>query len=207
MPSPLPHAIPKRYADPFARVVAKTGATPDMITAAGLGLNVIAGAALAAGRFTSGGSLIIAGGILDLLDGAVARTTGKSSLFGSVFDSTADRYGEAANLFGLLAYYVSRGARTEPALIFAAMVGSIQTSYIRARVEAIGMDLRDGAFTRTERVVLLAAALLLAKRRGWGWVMPATLWTLAIGTNITAAQRLQAAWQKTKGMLGAEDPH
>lgn len=207
MPSPIPHAIPKRIADPIASLVARTGATPDLITAAGLLCNVAAGGALALGRFATGSGLILAGGALDLLDGAVARATGKSSLFGSVFDSTADRYAEAANLFGLLAYYVARGDRVEPVLLFAAMAGSIQTSYVKARVEVVGMKLNEGAFTRAERVLLLAAALLLASRTGWGWVLPATLWILAIGTNLTAVQRLHAAWQKTRGMLGAEVPH
>src|SRR5947209_250026 len=140
MPSPIPHAIPKRIADPIAGVVARTGVTPDMLTAGGLGLNLVAGAALALGRFRLGGGLIFAGGTLDLLDGAVARVTGKSSLFGSIFDSTADRWAEAANMFGLLGYYVAQGSRTEPVLLFAAMVGSIQTSYIRARVEAVNMQ-------------------------------------------------------------------
>ncbi len=204
---PIPHSIPKRYADPVAAIFAKAGLTPDVITASGLALNVAAGGVIAFGEFGLGGTLILAGGALDLLDGAVARVTGKSSLFGAVFDSTADRYGEAANLFGLLAYYVARGNKVEPMLLFAAIVGSIQTSYIRARSEGIGVKIKEGAFTRAERVLLLAAALLLARRPGWGWALPATAWALAIGTNITAAQRLFFAWQKTKGILGAEDPH
>jgi len=207
MPSFIPHAVPRRYADPIAKLVAKTGITPDMVTSAGLAANVAAGAALALGRFGLGGSLILAGGGLDLLDGAVARATGRSSLFGSIFDASADRWAETANLFGLLAYYVSQGDKVEPVLLFAAMAGSIQTSYVKARVEAVGMDLKEGTFTRAERVLLLAAALLLAGRPGWGWVLTVTLWILAIGTNITAVQRLYHAREKTKGMLGAEDPH
>jgi len=207
MPSFIPHAVPRRYADPIAKLVAKTGVTPDMVTSAGLAANVAAGAALALGRFGLGGSLILAGGGLDLLDGAVARATGRSSLFGSIFDASADRWAETANLFGLLAYYVSQGDKVEPVLLFAAMAGSIQTSYVKARVEAVGMDLKEGTFTRAERVLLLAAALLLAGRPGWGWVLTVTLWILAIGTNITAVQRLYHAREKTKGMLGVEDPH
>jgi len=102
---------------------------------------------------------------------------------------------------------VSQGDKVEPVLLFAAMAGSIQTSYVKARVEAVGMDLKEGTFTRAERVLLLAAALLLAGRPGWGWVLTVTLWILAIGTNITAVQRLYHAREKTKGMLGVEDPH
>lgn len=207
MPWPIPRAIPKRYADPVAKLIANVGVSADMLTVGGLGANVAAGAALAFGRFGLGGSLILMGGAMDLLDGAVARATGTSSLFGSIFDASADRWAEQANLFGLLAYYVSRGDKAEPVLLFAAMAGSIQTSYVKARVEAVGMDLKEGAFTRAERVLLLAAALLLAGRPGWGWVLRVTLWILAIGTNITAVQRLYHAREKTKGMLGAEVPH
>lgn len=207
MPSLLPRAVPKRYADPVAKLIARTGITPDMLTAGGLALNAAAGVAIGFGAFAAGGGLILAGGALDLLDGAVARATGKSSLFGSVFDASADRYGEAATLFGLLAYYLAQGDRVQPLLLFAAITGSIQTSYIKARVEAIGENLNEGAFTRSERVLLLAAALLLAGRPGWGWVLPATIWVLAVGTNITAVQRLRAAWEKLHGRLGAEVPH
>ncbi len=207
MPSLIPHAIPRRYADPVAKLVAKTGVTPDMVTAAGLALNGVAGVALAAGKFGAGSGLILAGGALDLLDGAVARATGRSSLFGSIFDASADRYAEMANLFGLLTYYVSRGARVEPVLLFAAMAGSIQTSYVKARVEVVGVEMKEGTFTRAERVALLAVSLMLAERPGFGWALPAALWTLAIGTNITAAQRLYVAWTKTRGKLGAEVPH
>src|SRR5438876_143320 len=154
MPSLIPRAIPKRYADPVAKLIAKTGVTPDMLTAGGLALNVAAGAALAAGKFAAGSGLIIAGGALDLMDGAVARATNRSSLFGSIFDASADRWAEAANLFGLFAYYVARGDKVEPMLLFAAMAGSIQTSYVKARVEVVGVELKEGFFTRSERVAL-----------------------------------------------------
>jgi CDP-diacylglycerol--glycerol-3-phosphate 3-phosphatidyltransferase len=207
MPWSIPHAVPQRYADPVARVIAKTGASPDAITAAGLAANAAAGVALGFGRFTLGSGLIVAGGALDLMDGAVARFTHKSTLFGSIFDATADRYAEAANLLGLTVYYAVRGERLAPVLLFAAIAGSIQTSYVKARVEAVGMQLKEGIFTRAERVVLLAVALLISDRPGFGWVMPLTLWLLAVGTNLTALQRLYYAWQKTRGMLGAEDPH
>jgi len=207
VPSLLPRAVPRRYADPVAKLIARAGITPDMLTAGGLALNAAAGVAIGVGEFATGGVLILAGGALDLLDGAVARATGKSSLFGSVFDASADRYGEAATLFGLLAHYVAQGDRVQPLLLFAAITGSIQTSYVKARVEAIGENLNEGAFTRSERVLLLAAALLLAGRPGWGWVLPATIWALAVGTNITAVQRLYAAWTKLQGRLGAEVPH
>lgn len=207
MPSLIPHAIPRRYADPFAKLIAKTGLNADQITWGGLALNGLAGVAIAGGRFSLGGGLILGGGALDLLDGAVARATGQSSLFGSILDSAADRWAEIANLLGLGVYFALRGAKVEPVLLFAALAGSIQTSYIRAKVEIVGEDLREGGFTRAERVLLLALALIAADRVGALWPVTAALWALAIGTNVTAAQRLYHAWLKTRGRLGHEDPH
>lgn len=207
MPSLIPHAIPRRYADPFAKLIARAGINADQITWGGLALNGAAGVALAAGRFSLGGALILGGGALDLLDGAVARATGQSSLFGSIFDSAADRWAEIADMLGLGVYYAARGATVEPVLLFAALAGSIQTSYIRAKVESVGGELREGGFTRAERVLLLAFALIAADRVGALWPVTLALWALAIGTNITAAQRLYHAWLKTRGQLGHEDPH
>jgi CDP-diacylglycerol--glycerol-3-phosphate 3-phosphatidyltransferase len=207
MPSFIPHAIPRRYADPIAKLVARTGVTADQITAAGLALNLAAGGALAAGRFALGGGLILAGGALDLLDGAVARATGKSSLFGSIFDASADRWAEIANLLGLAVYFAERGARLEPVLICAALAGSVQTSYVKARAEVVGADLKEGAFTRAERVLLLALAAIAAEQVEALWPLQAALWALALGTNATAVQRLYHAYLKTRGQLGHEDPH
>ena len=67
---------------------------------------------------------------------------------------------EAAVLFGLLVWFSDRGARTEELLLFIAVTGSILVSYVRARAEVIGLKMREGVFTRTERVVIISAGLL-----------------------------------------------
>jgi CDP-diacylglycerol---glycerol-3-phosphate 3-phosphatidyltransferase len=118
-----------------------------------------------------------------MLDGALARMTGKASRFGALLDSVFDRLSEAAVLFGVLLYALDRGHDDQAALAFAAIVGSLMVSYVRARAEGLGVTMTDGLFTRPERVIVLGVALLV------GWLTPA-LWLLAVLTLLTAFQRL-----------------
>jgi CDP-diacylglycerol--glycerol-3-phosphate 3-phosphatidyltransferase len=125
-------------AEPVARLVAKTGVHPNAVTLFGFILNVGAAWVLATGHFLIGGFLVLFAGVFDLLDGALARVTGKGTIFGALLDSTMDRYSEAVLLFGLLIYFARRNDTTEEVLlIFAAMAGSVLISYIRARAEGL----------------------------------------------------------------------
>ena len=118
-----------------------------------------------------------------MLDGAVARITGKSSRFGALLDSTVDRFSEGVLFIGLLAYYVERGSYQEVILVGAAMVGSFMTSYVRSRAEGLGLKCEVGIFTRPERVILLAIGLIFDQ-------MLVILWILAVLSNLIAVQRL-----------------
>ena len=93
-------------------------------------------------------------------------------------------------LLGLLLYYVQRGDRIEPILIYVAVVGSIMVSYARARAEGLGVECKEGLFTRFERVILLVVGLVVG-------VMRPVLWVLAILTVFTAIQRIYSVWRKT----------
>jgi CDP-diacylglycerol--glycerol-3-phosphate 3-phosphatidyltransferase len=123
---------------------------------------------------------------MDLLDGAVARATGKASPFGAMFDSVLDRLSEAAVLGGILLYELQLENHEEAVLAFGAVVGSLMVSYVRARAEGLGTTMTSGLFTRPERVVVTAVALL------FGWLRPA-LWLLAVVTLVTTAQRVNTA--------------
>jgi CDP-diacylglycerol--glycerol-3-phosphate 3-phosphatidyltransferase len=158
-----------------------------MVSVAGFAGNVAAGALAAAGELSWAGALMLVFSALDLLDGALARKTGTVTRFGAVFDSVLDRLSEAAVLAGLLYYFADRGDHTqEIILIYAAVVGSIMVSYARARAEAIGIELREGLFTRAERVILVAGALII----GVDAVLLAALWILAVFSHFTALQRV-----------------
>jgi CDP-diacylglycerol--glycerol-3-phosphate 3-phosphatidyltransferase len=191
----VPHKVSTRFTDPLVSPLASVGVTPNMISVAGFAGNVAAACLAAGGHFLAAGIVMLLSSGLDLLDGALARKTGSVTKFGAVFDSVLDRLSEAAVLGGLLFHFTqTSGDHTEEiVLTFAAIVGSVMVSYVRARAEGIGLELREGLFTRAERVLLLGGALVI----GFGLVRWA-LWVLAILSNLTAAQRVFAVWQKTR---------
>ena len=176
--------LTQRFSEPAAQLVAATGLTPNKVTIAGGFLSLGAGYLASRGHLTGAGVLVVASGALDLVDGTLARLTGKKTKFGAVLDSTIDRIGEAAVLFGLLALYSGLGDTSKVLLVFAAMVGSVLTSYIKARAEGVGLECNVGILTRGERVVIMALGLLLGQ-------VPAALWTLALLSYVTAGQRLR----------------
>lgn len=202
----------------FRRVAvlfAHTPITPNMLTLTGFLINVLVGLAVAWGNLLLGAALIFVAGVFDLLDGALAKVKNQASPFGAFLDSFVDRYGEAAMLGGLLVYYVRQApwgacadcadsgraalhylwtgdAAVNIVLIFFAMVGSTMISYARARAEALKIDCEIGLLPRTERVVLIALGLLFA-------LPTPVLWVLAIGTHITAVQRLLFVWEVSSG--------
>jgi CDP-diacylglycerol--glycerol-3-phosphate 3-phosphatidyltransferase len=187
-------------AEPVARLVAKTGVHPNAVTLFGFILNVGAAWVLATGHFLIGGFLVLFAGVFDLLDGALARVTGKGTIFGALLDSTMDRYSEAVLLFGLLIYFARRNDTTEEVLlIFAAMAGSVLISYIRARAEGLGLDAEVGIMRRTMRVCTLALGLLIPH------VLIYALWILAILTHFTAWHRLFYVWRRTRKLQNKQD--
>lgn len=197
MPSILPHSIPRSVSKPIAGAVARTGVTPNQITLIGFLANVAAAILVGFGFFVAGAVVMLLGGVLDLIDGALARLTGRSTAFGEVFDAVMDRYSEGVILFGLLIWELNHGHMVESALIFATVTGSFLVSYTRARAEVIRMDVKEGLFTRAERVALLALALLFS---GLPHVLAGALWALAILTNVTAIQRLYYVWTRTRSL-------
>ena len=195
MPTLIPHSLPRSISQPVARTVARTGLTPNQITLLGVIGNLIAGVLIGFHQFVAGAILMLAAGALDLVDGAVARLTHHATAFGEVLDAVMDRYSEGIVLFGLLIWELNHIHQVEAALIFATIVGSIQVSYTRARAEVIRLDVKEGLFTRAERVLLLGIALLFS---AVPHLLLVILWILAILTNVTALQRLYYVWTRTK---------
>ena len=158
-----------------------------MLTLAGVLGNAGAAFLAARGDFLPAGIVMLAASSLDMLDGALARATGKATRFGSVFDAVMDRVSEAAVLFGLLYYFSDRGGREEELLIFAAVTASFLVSYTRARAEIVDIPLREGLFGRAERVLLLGIGLMIDQAT-------VALWILAVAAGATAVQRLALVW-------------
>ncbi len=168
-----------------------TGLTPNALTIIGLLLNCVVAVILGRGFLFIGGICVLIAGLFDLLDGAMAKTTDQMTPFGSFLDSTLDRYSEVILYGGLLFYTLSTpDAKVGAILIHLTICGSILVSYARARAESLGYKLQVGLLARPERIVILAAGLIL------GYPIWA-LWLLAIFTNITAVQRIYHLWITT----------
>lgn len=168
------------------------GISPNALTYTGFLLTALSAFVLAGGFFRWGAIVLLIASIFDMLDGALARATAQSSVFGAFLDSTLDRYSESVT-FLALAYYYSGvvGSRTEVMLIFVIIIGSLMVSYTRARAEALNVECKAGMLQRPERVLLLIAGLLI------GWLQP-VLWIMAILTNISAAQRIYEVYTNTR---------
>jgi len=190
----LPRRAPPAILDPIVRVLVSFGVTATMLSTVGFLGNVLAAVLVVQGQLFAAGVCVLVFSGLDMLDGAVARNTGTASRFGALYDSTLDRLSEAVVLFGVFWYQMDLGNTEEMLLTFLAVVGSLMVSYVRARSEGLGMPLKDGLFTRSERVVVMGVALL------FGWLRVA-LWLLAVVTLLTAAQR---TWIASRLLIEAD---
>ena len=153
--------VSTRYLEePMARALKAVGLTPNRVTV--LGLLISAGCAylLSQGMFIAGGGVLILAGLMDMVDGALARQSGTASPRGALMDSVIDRVAEAVVFLGLLVFYLEPASAAEIVLINVSLVGSFMVSYLRARGEGLGVDCRVGVMTRPERVVALAIGLL-----------------------------------------------
>jgi phosphatidylglycerophosphate synthase len=137
----------------------RTGVPPMAVTTLSLFLALGSGVALASGRFALGGWLFIFSGTLDMLDGRLARAMGKVTREGGALDSILDRYADAAVLIGLAWYYRDTWVLV-PTLL--ALVGSQLVSYVRAKGESLGVEVKGGLMQRAERIMYLGAACALA---------------------------------------------
>ena len=131
----------------------------------------------------------------DFLDGAMARAMGKETRFGALLDSSLDRYSEAVMLLGLLCFFAQKEATVEMILIFAAVVGSLLVSYVRARAEGLGLDAEVGIMRRTPRIITLAVGLMLSPIP---YALYVIMWILAVSTHITALYRLFYVWRSSR---------
>jgi CDP-diacylglycerol--glycerol-3-phosphate 3-phosphatidyltransferase len=148
--------------------LARTRVTPNALTAGGVTLCALASVLVYFEYrhellfFWLGAAFFVAGSLLDILDGALARFSGKASPFGAFVDSTTDRISEAFMLGAIALVLLRDGSEAGIALTIAALTGSFLVSYTRARAEALGLRGDVGIGSRAERVVVITAGLVLA---------------------------------------------
>lgn len=167
--------------------------TPNILTMVGLCICAGSAVLIALGFLIPGGLLLLFASGFDILDGALARVTGREQRYGAFLDSTVDRYAEAITYIALLAYFIFHGHHTlEPMLIIFALTGSLLVSYVRARAQSLGFNGDGGWLARPERVVITVIGLVITPLLIWA------LWILAVLTNFTAIQRIWVVWQQAR---------
>ena len=172
--------------------LARTRVTPNALTASGVALCTAASVVVFFENrnellfYWVGAVLFVIGSILDILDGALARTSGKGTPFGAFLDSTTDRVSEGVMLGAIALVFSRHGDQIALAFAFAAVAGSFLVSYTRARAEALGLRGDVGIGSRAERVVVITAGLVLAP---WG-ALPWAIYLLAATAWFTVVQRV-----------------
>jgi CDP-diacylglycerol---glycerol-3-phosphate 3-phosphatidyltransferase len=180
-----------RIADPVARSLLGARIRPNQLTVLGLCCSALSALAFAADRQRLAGLLLGLAGILDILDGALARASGQVSPFGAFLDSVLDRYSDLLVLAGIAFLFMRFGRAVDVVATLAAVIGTVMVSYTRARAESVGVDCKVGFMERGERLLALIAGAL------FDLLVPA-VWVVAAGANVTAAHRIFHTWRATR---------
>jgi CDP-diacylglycerol--glycerol-3-phosphate 3-phosphatidyltransferase len=154
------------WAVPVATAMGRLGLTPNALTVIGF-LGTCLGAIAAGGeQWALAGILVLAFGIFDLFDGALARATGQASRFGAFLDSTLDRTGESIVYVGIAYGLFAAGLGEAVILAGLALTGATIVTYTRARAEALGIKADVGIAPRPERLIIISAGLMLGGALG-----------------------------------------
>src|SRR3954468_22433542 len=201
-----------RIIEPVADLLVRLRISPNAITTVGTLCTITGGVIYGAGHIRTAGWFLGLTALFDVLDGTVARRTGRSSTFGAFYDSTLDRVADGAVLSGLAVFYtreairVAQSTPTGPGLFaaispvdknvgmvivcLAGIVGTFLGSYTRARAESLGIDAKVGIMQRPERVTLLSAPQAFFGLALHGWVLMFIVTLLTVTAWITACQRI-----------------
>jgi len=173
--------------------------SPNVITALSVVLCAATGVAVALGQLPRAVWLLAFAGTLDVLDGRLARLTGRETPAGALLDSVSDRWGELFVFTGF-AWYLHESAWLFAVL--AALGASMMVSYTRARAEGLGIEMTGGLMQRAERIVLVCAGTLVAAWVGAGdpaWVAPilgVTMAVCGVASAATAVRRWLLAYRE-----------
>lgn len=184
----LARAWSARFIEPVARFLGALGLTPNAVTVLGFLLTVAVSGVLATGRLFLAGILLIVTLAFDAVDGTLARLLGQTSRFGAFLDSTLDRWAEVVLYLAITWVYLRANDNLGAMLAVVALSMSLLVSYTRARAEGVGLQCKEGIFTRFERLVVLIAGLLFG-RLTW------SLGIIAALAAMTAIQRILVTWR------------
>src|SRR5262249_42053352 len=204
----LPEPVKKTFLDwidPIADGLMRAGLTPNRITTLSIFTLLASGAAWAMDHVRTGAAMLLFSGLLDLLDGKVARRGGMSTKFGAFYDSCMDRLGEGALFAGIGIFYMrsmmdNAGERLPVlglGLCFAAVTGAFLVSYTRARADGLGLAAKVGMAQRAERIVFLGGPVMFFGVGPHGWLLLGILAWLTVISWITVFQRIAHVYRET----------
>ena len=195
-------AVCKRIIDTIVRGLARSRINPNVLTFIGLLINIACGVLYGYGRFFTAGLFMILANLFDMLDGQVARLSGRVTRFGGFLDSSLDRLSDMVVFVGLMVFYARDTAFHSTLNVFlagAALMGSVMVSYASARAESLIPKCDVGFLRRPERVVLFIIGALSTHPGSNNFFanrMPAVLWVLAVGSYWTFAHRMYHTWRE-----------
>jgi CDP-diacylglycerol--glycerol-3-phosphate 3-phosphatidyltransferase len=185
----LGHDYDERIARALPSWVFHKSVHPNALSLLGVVVSLGGAWAFAEGAFRVGAVIVLLGGVFDLVDGVVARRQGRVTTFGGFLDSSLDRVVDMALLLGLVLHYASRGAGALAGLAALALIATVLVSYTKARAESVLPDFEGGLLERAERIVILVVG-------GLSGLMPVALGAVALGSAITAGQRIALAHRR-----------
>jgi len=182
-----PTAIRIRYGltAPIGVLLVKLHVRPTALNLLGVLTGIISAVLIGQGKLALSAIAFLISGLCDALDGVVARALKVESDFGTFFDAVCDRYVDTAILLGVAWYFMAKAMPLYVFLTFATLVGTVVTSYSRARAESLSLSSRYiGFLNRPERVILLLVSLIFPQ------TLLAISWLLAVLSNLTAVHRI-----------------
>src|ERR671929_1172548 len=192
----------QRIIDAIVRWLAIGHINPNILTVIGVSLNVGCGLLFGLGWFFAAGIALIVANLFDMLDGKVARLSGRVTRFGGFLDSSLDRLSDMVVFVGLMVFYARDTEYHSTLNVFlagAGMMGSVMVSYASARAESMIPKCDVGFLRRPERVVLFIIGALSTRPSSHNYFanrMPAVLWVLAVGSYWTFAHRMYHTWRE-----------
>lgn len=180
----------EKAVDPIGASLKRAGVSADVLTVTGIIVAAAGAVVVGNGYLRLGFVFLLLSGLPDLLDGAVAKAAGTTSLRGAFFDSVSDRVSDAF-LFGGLAWYLAsnNGGRISM-LPVAVMAAAMLISYERAKAESLGFDAKGGIMERAERFIAVSVGLVFPE------ILIPVLWVMLVLTLVTAAQRFMKVWRQ-----------
>jgi CDP-diacylglycerol--glycerol-3-phosphate 3-phosphatidyltransferase len=178
----------ERGLEPVGKGLQRAGINADVLTVIGLGFAVGTAFLIASGHLVLAVFGVIATGVPDILDGTVARHSGRAGPRGAFLDSVFDRMADAV-LFGGVAWFLAGDSAYLPMLALAALGLSMLISYERAKAESLGFTAKGGIMERAERLVLLAVGLAFD-------ILVPVLWVMVALSAITAVHRFGKVWRQ-----------